>query len=342
MASTAAPRRRTVGCVSNLERNPHETVAGGLATVSADPTRRVLAPREVPLGGARAMLVRRTLPHRDLPTVGAWCFVDDYGPTDLSRSAGMHVPPHPHTGLQTVTWLLEGEVHHQDSVGSEQRVRPGQLSLMTAGRGIAHAETSPVDHPPLLRGVQLWVALPDDARHGAPHFAHHPQLPRVEDGSVRATVIVGEIAGERSPAEANSPLVGADVTLDEGTGRLPLDADFEHAVLALDGDVTVDGDAVPEASLVYLGCGRPELTLGAGPRGGRLMLLGGAPFEEELLMWWNFVGRDHDEILAFRSEWEAARQGADGTRFAPVTGYSGPALPAPEMPSTRLRPRRRR
>jgi quercetin 2,3-dioxygenase len=328
--------------VSNLERDPDETRAGGLATVSTAPTRRVLEPREVPLGGARAMFVRRTLPHRDLPTVGAWCFADDYGPSDLRTSAGMHVPPHPHTGLQTVTWLLEGEVHHQDSVGSDQRVRPGQLSLMTAGRGIAHAETSPADHPPTLRGVQLWVALPDSHRHVAPAFEHHAELPTLRSGGLGATLIIGELAGERSPATAYTPLVGADVVIDpDGAGDLPLDPAFEHAVLALSGDVAVDGEPVAEAHLVYLGCGRRDLELSAGPAGGRLLLLGGEPFSEQLLMWWNFVGRDHDEIVAFRSEWEASRAGA-ATRFAPVVGYAGPALPAPDLPSVRLRPRTRR
>lgn len=328
--------------MSNLESHPDEMLAGGLATVSAAPTRRLLEPREVPLGGTRAMLVRRTLPHRDLPTVGAWCFADDYGPSDVRASAGMHVPPHPHTGLQTVTWLLEGEVHHQDSLGSEQRVCPGQLSLMTAGRGIAHAETSPADHPPTLRGVQLWVALPDGDRHMAPAFEHHAELPVLRDGGLSATLIIGELAGERSPATAYTPLVGADVVVDRyGTGALPLDPSFEHAVLALSGDVTVDGELVADATLTYLGCGRRDLALAAGPTGGRLLLLGGAPFAEELLMWWNFVGRNHDEIVAFRTEWEASRGGA-ATRFGPVRGYDGPALPAPEMPSVRLRPRTRR
>jgi redox-sensitive bicupin YhaK (pirin superfamily) len=328
--------------VSNLERDPDETVAGGLATVSVAPTRRVLEAREVPLGGTRAMLVRRTLPHRDLPTVGAWCFADDYGPTELAGSPGMHVPPHPHTGLQTVTWLLEGEVHHQDSVGSDQLVRPGQLSLMTAGRGIAHAETSPADPPPRLRGVQLWVALPESDRHMAPAFEHHPELPVVRTGGLTATLIIGELAGETSPATAYTPLIGADVVLDPaGAGRLPLEPAFEHAVLALSGEVVVDGEAATDASLVYLGCGRRDLALAAGPAGGRALLLGGAPFSEELLMWWNFVGRDHDEIVAFRTEWEASRGGA-ATRFAPVSGYDGAALPAPELPSVRLRPRTRR
>jgi quercetin 2,3-dioxygenase len=328
--------------VSNLERHPGETMAGGLATVSGEPTRRLLEPREVPLGGTRAMLVRRTLPHRDLPTVGAWCFADDYGPTDLQQTAPMHVPPHPHTGLQTVTWLLEGEVHHQDSLGNEQRVRPGQLSLMTAGRGIAHAETSPADHPPTLRGVQLWVALPESDRHNPPVFEHYAEVPVVRSGGLTATLIIGELAGERSPATAYTPLVGADVVVDsDGSGRLPLDPAFEHAVLALSGDVAVDGGPLADASLLYLGCGRNELALGAGPAGGRLLLLGGEPFAEELLMWWNFVGRDHDEIVAFRTEWEASRGGA-ATRFAPVQGYDGAALPAPDLPSVRLRPRSRR
>lgn len=327
--------------MSNLERDPHETVAGGLATVSREPVRRGLEAREVPLGGTRAMVVRRTLPHRDLPTVGAWCFADDYGPSDMTGTTGMQVPPHPHTGLQTVTWLLEGEVHHQDSLGNEQRVSPGQLSLMTAGRGIAHAETSPSDHPPTLRGVQLWVALPDTDRHGAPHFEHHAQLPVLQDGGLSATLIVGELAGQRSPASAYSPLLGADVSMaSDAIERLPLEPDFEHAVLALSDGVVVDGEPLERAAMVYLGCGRRDLPLRAGPEGARLLLLGGTPLEEELLMWWNFVGRDHDEIVAFRTEWEASRGGAD-TRFGAVTGYDGAPLAAPELPNVRLKPRRR-
>ncbi|MDQ1618458.1 MAG: quercetin 2,3-dioxygenase [Actinomycetota bacterium] len=327
--------------MSNLERHPHETTAGGLATVSPEPVRRLLEAREVPLGGTRAMVVRRTLPHRDLPTVGAWCFADDYGPSDVRGSAGMQVPPHPHTGLQTVTWLLEGEVRHQDSVGSDQRVRPGQLSLMTAGRGITHAETSPADHPPTLRGLQLWVALPDRDRHVAPHFEHHAELPLLSDGGLAATLIVGELAGQRSPATAYTPLVGADVSLAaDAVARLPLEPAFEHAVLAVSEGVVVDGEHVAKAAMVYLGCGRRDVALAGGPAGARLLLLGGAPLEEELLMWWNFVGRDHDEIVAFRTEWEAARTGAS-TRFGSVPRYDGAPLAAPELPTVRLKPRRR-
>jgi quercetin 2,3-dioxygenase len=325
--------------VSNLERDPRELASGGLATVSRDPVRLDLAAREVPLGGVRAMVVRRTLPHRDRRTIGAWCFVDDYGPT--VPGAGMEVPPHPHTGLQTVTWLLDGQVHHQDSVGSDQAVRPGALSLMTAGRGIAHAETSapmaPGDRG--MRGLQLWVALPEAARHGAPHFEHHDDLPRLADGPLRATVIVGSIGGVSSPAHAYTPLLGAEVSLSAGgAGALPLDPGHEHGVLALDAGLSVDGAALPAPTLRYLGCGRDHIDLAATGSAARLLLLGGAPFEEELLMWWNFVGRTHDEIVAFRDEWEAGRD-SGGSRFGRVGGYAGPALAAPPLPGTRLLPR---
>jgi redox-sensitive bicupin YhaK (pirin superfamily) len=322
--------------VSNLERRPAETPTGGLATVSPSPTRRLLAHREVPLGGPRGMAVRRTLPHRELPTVGAWCFVDDYGPTDPADRA-MVVPPHPHTGLQTVTWLLSGEVLHQDSVGSEQLVRPGSLSLMTAGRGIAHAETS-TRMSPVLRGVQLWVALPDASRDEPPAFEHHPQLPVYADGGLTATVVLGPLGDVTSPATTFSPVVGADLSLRGAGGSLPLQPDWEHAVLPLTDGVAVDGEPVPAGTLAYLGCGRERLHVAG--EDARALLLGGAPFGEELLMWWNFVGRTHDEVAAFREEWASAVAGAS-TRFGRVESYDGPPLPAPALPGARLRPRSR-
>ena len=317
--------------MSNLDPRPAETTTGGLATVSPRPTLRVLAPREVPLGGPRALLVRRTLPHRELRTVGAWCFVDDYGPAQPRMS----VPPHPHTGLQTVSWLLSGEVRHQDSLGSEQLVRPGALSLMTAGRGIAHAETS-TPGSSTLRGVQLWVALPDGARDTAPAFEHHDELPVVVAGGVAARVVLGRLGDTVSPATTYTPIVGADLTV-TGGGTLPLDPGWEHAVLALDEGLVVDGAAVPAGALAYLGCGRDRLAVAGDSRG---LLLGGEPLEEELLMWWNFVGRSHEEVAAARDEWSRAVAG-EATRFGRVEAYVGPALPAPALPGTRLRPRGR-
>ncbi|HVH21782.1 MAG TPA: pirin family protein [Pseudonocardia sp.] len=282
------------------------------------------------------MTVTRTLPNRDRRMVGAWCFIDHYGPQDITGTPGMQVPPHPHTGLQTVSWLVEGQVLHHDSVGSEQLVTPGQLNLMTAGHGIAHSEQSPVERTPILHGVQLWTALPDADRAVAPHFEHHPDLPELAAGGCTVTVIMGELGGCTSPAEVYSPLVGAEAVLAPGADTgLPLRPDWEYAVLTLAGEAEVDGLALAPGPLLYLGLGRAELALRAASPA-RLLLVGGEPFAEHLVMWWNFVGRDHDDIVTAREQWMAG-----DARFGPVRGYSGSPLAAPPMPSTRLRPRGR-
>src|SRR6187551_392874 len=148
--------------MSDLDVRPELRVCGGRAQVTAEPVRELLAGRAVPLG--ESTVVRRLLPTLGRRMVGAWCFVDHYGPDDIADQPGMRVPPHPHIGLQTVSWLLDGEVHHTDSLGSDQTLLPGQLGLMTAGRAIAHAEQSPTPHPSALHGAQLWVALPEAAR----------------------------------------------------------------------------------------------------------------------------------------------------------------------------------
>ncbi|WP_111602948.1 pirin family protein [Streptomyces sp. Amel2xB2] len=329
--------------MSNVETQPVErTVCDGPPPVPGEPDTELLEPREVPLGGPRGMLVRRSLPHRDRRMVGAWCFADSYGPEHIAGEAGMQVPPHPHTGLQTVSWLLEGEVLHQDSLGSRRTVRPGELNLMTAGAGIAHSEQSPPGHPDVLHGVQLWVALPERDRDGPAHFEHHAGLPAVREAAGTVTVLMGELAGAVSPARACTPLVGAEVALN-GTGplRLPLEPGFEHAVLALSGAPAADGHPVPPGAMLHLGRGRRELTLSA-EEPARLMLLGGVPFDEPLVMWWNFVARSHEEIVEARAAWEAEREGdGDGGRFGAVTGYEGPALPAPQLPGVELRARPR-
>ncbi|MDT5036884.1 MAG: quercetin 2,3-dioxygenase [Micromonosporaceae bacterium] len=293
----------------------------------------LVAGRDVPLG--RYTSVRRFLPDRDRRMVGAWCLVDRFGPDSLIALPGMRVPPHPHTGLQTVTWLVAGEIEHRDSLGSVQTIMPGQLNLMTSGHGIAHSEESPRQRPPTLHGVQLWVALPDPVRLGEPGFAHHHTLPVLDEPGRTVTVVVGELAGERSPAVVHTPLVCAEITLDAGrTIRLDLEPDFEYAAVMLAGSAEVAGGTLGPDPLLYLGTGRAELTLHA-PEPARLLLIGGAPFAEELIMWWNFVGRSHDDIAAARADWAAGR------RFGPVPGFDGDRLPAPPMPGGRLRARDR-
>jgi redox-sensitive bicupin YhaK (pirin superfamily) len=330
--------------VSNLERDPVESECGGGVDVAAEPVRDLLTGHQVALGGPRGLEVTRTLPTRGRRMVGAWCFVDHYGPVELggaaggagNGSAGMRVPPHPHTGLQTVSWLVEGEVLHRDSLGSTQLVTPGQLNLMTAGRGISHSEETPAEHSPRLHGVQLWVALPGGAVSTAPAFAHHADLPVDTRDGVTTTVIMGELGGATSSATVFTPLVGAELRLTPGTAtRLPLVPDYEHAVLAMSGAADVDGVPLAPGPLLYLGTGRRELAVAA-EAGARLLLIGGVPFEERIVMWWNLVGRTHDDIVRAREEWQAG-----GPRFGTVTGYDGDPLPAPAMPATRLKPRGR-
>jgi hypothetical protein len=247
----------------------------------------------------------------------------------------MQIPPHPHIGLQTVSWLHDGEVLHRDSLGSLQSVRPRELGLMTAGRAIAHSEESPREHARLLHGAQLWVALPDEHRHTEPSFEHHPELPEVTGGGLSATLILGRLDGATSPGTTYTPLTGADLTLPEGTdARLPLEPDFEYAALAMTGSCHIDDAPLTPGALLYLGAGRRELPLRA-DTDAAVLLLGGLPFEERLVMWWNFVGRSADDIAAARTDWET------GSRFGTVEGYAGPPLTAPALPAGPLKPRGR-
>jgi redox-sensitive bicupin YhaK (pirin superfamily) len=316
--------------VSNLDRTPTLSHCGGLADVAPRPVHQVFEGREVTLG--ESSVVRRLLPNLGRRLVGAWCFVDHYGPDDIASEPGMQVPPHPHIGLQTVSWLLEGQVHHRDSLGSDALIRPGELGLMTAGAAITHAEQSPVPHPALLHGVQLWVALPDHARHVAPAWEHHTDLPVLRDRGTAATVILGSLAGATSPGHAHSPLVGVDVALEAGADvLLPLESEFEHAVLIMAGSASVDGAPLDPGKMIYLGCARRELRL-ASAGGARVLLLGGVPFDEEIVMWWNFVARANEEIAAAREQWMA------GDTFGDVAGYGGYRLAAPDLPPGRLKP----
>ncbi|KQV07045.1 pirin family protein [Leifsonia sp. Root112D2] len=343
--------------MSNLETDPAEVVADctapppatgadaqadtvGAESAPAHPPIEILQPRDVPLGGPRAMTVRRTLPQRERSTIGAWCFLDHYGPDDVSATGGMRVPPHPHTGLQTVSWLFAGEIEHRDSVGSHAMVRPGELNLMTAGRGISHSEVS-TPATTALHGVQLWVALPDEARSMQPFFEHYESPVLHRDGA-QIRVFMGELAGQSTDVAIFSPLVAAQLDLEPGAQlSLDLNPAFEHGVLVDAGPVTVGDAAVQASELAYLSPGRTEITLTTDATA-RVILIGGTPLGEQLIMWWNFVGRSHDEVVGFREAWQRDvidEVDASG-RFGHVADYDGTPLPAPALPNVRLRPRR--
>jgi redox-sensitive bicupin YhaK (pirin superfamily) len=287
----------------------------------ARPTLQVLPGRLTDLGG---LPIRRLLPRSQRRLVGPWCFLDSFGPLTFASGKPMDVAPHPHIGLQTVSWLLAGEVVHNDSLGLVGAAGPGVLNLMTAGRGIAHAEETPRENAGRLQGVQLWVALPGATRETAPAFEQHRTLPVIEADGTRATLILGEWAGARSPGRTFSPLMAADVSMTPGSrATFPLDPDFEHALVPLAGDCRLEEQPLSVDTLYYLGCGRRELALQSEGGPARVLILGGAPFGETILMWWNFVARTTEEIVAAREDWQAGR------RFGEVRAYAGLRLDAP-------------
>jgi quercetin 2,3-dioxygenase len=280
---------------------------------AAAPTTVITPTRETEVGGLR---VRRALPRRERRTVGAWCFVDHAGPAQVSETATFDVAPHPHVGLQTVTWLLAGEIVHHDSLGSEQVIRPGQLNLMTAGNGVAHSEEHTGTYRGDLHAVQLWVAQPGATREGVAAFEHHPELPKLAlgPGSI-ATVLVGELGDGASPARRDTDHAGVDLDLRPGRTPVPLRPDCEYALVVLAGAVLIDDDGdrgLEPGHLAYLGTGRHEVQL-TSREGARALLLGGAPFPEPILMWWNFVARTEQEISEAHRDWSG-----HSPRFGPV------------------------
>jgi redox-sensitive bicupin YhaK (pirin superfamily) len=329
--------------VSNLEDRPDEVTAACAVTPGVE----IMNPRDVPLGGPRAMRVRRTLPQRERSLIGAWCFVDHYGPDRVADTGGMVVAPHPHTGLQTVSWLFTGEVEHRDSAGHHAMVRPGEVNLMTAGRGISHSEVSPPSTT-TLHGAQLWVALPDSDRFTDPGFVHHAPSP-IAGAGWEARVFLGSLLGETSPVPTYTPLLGAELLLSPGAElTLDVDATFEHGVLVDTGVVSVAAPPLVEPvetkqhDLAYVPPGLATLTLRAYDEPVRLLLLGGPPFGESIVMWWNIVARTHEEVVAWRAEWQAqiTEDGLVDGRFGIPVGDTRPPIPAPPLPNARLRERR--
>ncbi|MEX0734857.1 MAG: pirin family protein [Steroidobacteraceae bacterium] len=275
--------------------------------------------------------VRRALPNRHRRTIGAWCFLDHAGPANYAAGRGITIGPHPHIGLQTFTWMIEGKILHNDSLGYKQWIHPGQVNLMTAGRGISHAEDSPADVAGRFQLAQLWIALPKDECDREPSFHHYPDLPLLDRGGFRITVLAGTFAGERAPAEVFSPLVGLDLAA-AGSARtdVPLDPEFEHGILTLEGAPAIDGGPLSPGTLHYLGTGRGSLSIDS-PAASRLLLIGGRPFGEEILLWWNFVARSAEEIETATRDW------LEGRRFGQVREARGMPLVAPDPRGLRMR-----
>jgi redox-sensitive bicupin YhaK (pirin superfamily) len=278
--------------------------------------------RDVALG---ALTVTRVLPVKGKRLIGPWCFLDRFGPHTFDAAVAMDIGAHPHVGLQTVTWLLDGELVHYDSLGSESLLLPGGVNVMTSGGAIAHAERTPARNSGRLNGAQLWVALPDHHRQMAATFQHVARVPVDEAPGGIVRLFAGGLGGQQSPARHYSDILGADLQIHPGGSlELPLDASFEHGVLVLSGDCVIDGQLLQERVLYYLGTNRSDARF-TSRSGGRLLVIGGPPFPETILMWWNFVARTPQEIADARADWETGR------RFGDVSGYAGPRLSAPSL-----------
>lgn len=324
--------------VQDAAANPSVGFTGNIAaepTATEDP----IGEPDSPTSGAA---LRRTLPERRLAAIGAWCLLEQFGDPTTSPAL-LDAPAYPEVGLMSVTWPIEGRIRRRDSTGSDVFVSHGHVCLGTAGSGVTVAETGAVDARAgrharrFLHGVRLAAALPAAVRARAPEVQEIDSPPLVSSPTMRATVLVGRLDGPYatavSPARVHTPLVAADLRLTTGTERLPLEARYEHGVLLLDGQVSVDGTPLSVGELAYLPVGRRHVDLATLP-GCQLLLLGGTPFEEEFILWWNIVAATHEEVVAARNAWERG-----DPRFGQVPG-GGNRATAPPIPPVRLRPRR--
>ncbi len=259
----------------------------------------------------------RVLPTKQRRTIGPWCFVDLMSPDDLGDPPPLEIGPHPHIGLATVTWLFAGSALHSDSLGTEQLITPGQLNLMTSGRGIAHAEqgveTARAVENSSTMGVQMWLAQTEGTRHGQSRFQHLEDLPVASFESGEARVLVGELGGASSPADIDHPTIGLDLEVAPSVS-IPVNASFEHAVIPIDRPVKVEDTIVEPGALAIIPTGYEVLRIETRNDSARLMVLGGEPLGEQVKMWWNFVARTTDEITEAWHAWQVG----DQDRFGPV------------------------
>ena len=277
------------------------------------------------------MLVKRALPSRHQRMVGAWCFLDHAGPVNFAPGKGMHVSAHPHTALQTFTWLIDGEVLHKDSLGNELIIRPGQVNLMTAGRGIVHTEDSVVNGG-CLHAAQLWIALPEELADCEPDFAHYPELPVWHSAGVQHTLLAGAYGDLEAPTAVHSAMLGMDLFSEHGgTVTLSLNPDFEYGYLPLTGQVNVVGETYTPDEFAYMGKGLTSLNVELSA-GARMLLLGGVPFEKPVQMWWNFVGHSKEAIAQAQRDWEQGSSRFGEVRDQAASTGVAPRLAAPGLP----------
>ncbi len=280
-----------------------------------------------------AFEVRRALPARGLTMVGPFCFVDQFGPGMLDIGLGMDVRPHPHIGLSTVTYLFDGAIDHRDSLGSFATIRPGEVNLMTAGKGIVHSERSPAEERAKgasIHGMQTWLALPDGKEEIDPAFEQikADKLPIISDGGAKARVIMGTLWGATAPTTCHAETIYADIILEQG-GSIPVDAEAdERALMLVGGEAEISGEAMELYALYVLKPGEKGTLKSA--KGGRIMLMGGEDFPTARRVWWNFVSSRQDRIDQAAADW------AEG-RF-PIVPNDPEFIPMPETPLTNSDP----
>ncbi len=289
-----------------------------------DAIKQVIVPRSADLGDG--FIVRRALPSAQSRMVGPFVFFDHFGPTEFRSGSGLDVRPHPHIGLATVTYLLDGEIMHRDSLGTAAPILPGEVNWMTAGRGIVHSERTGPERRAKgdsLHGLQMWVALPAAAEEMAPAFAHHPveDFPLVRERGTTARIVVGSLYGARSPVATTSDTVFADVLL-RAESTLPLDADHEErAIYVLTGEIDIAGDRFgPQKLLVFRPGDRITLTA---VTDAHLVIAGGAAMDGPRHIWWNFVSSRKERIEQAKAEWKTGK-------FDIVPGDTEEFIPLPE------------
>jgi len=275
---------------------------------ACDAIENLIVPRASDIGG---FSVRRALPTRDRRLVGPFIFFDRMGPAILKAGEALDVKPHPHIGLSTVTYLFDGEIKHRDSLGTEVVVRPGDINLMTAGRGIVHSERTPENlrgHPLSMSGLQTWLALPDDKEEIAPDFSHTEReaMPLIDIAGATGRVVIGDFAGLRSPVKTFTDTLYADLSLAPGA-KFPFPADHEErAIYILSGSLEVAGDVFAADQLLAFRAG-DDITLKGGVDGCHIMLFGGAALNSRRYIWWNFVSSSKERIDQAKEEWRTGR-----------------------------------